>query len=379
MQFKATTRTPSRLQSPAAFAGGGFALIALVVGTLWAAQRPERVREPLPRQAPAPAIALAPAPRATLVTPPRPVFRHSVIPGGVHGAAELASRLARDPVARVHYANFDVAGASLVRVEKPRLVHVSYRIGDKIYWTKNKVRLAAGEELLSDGTQQVRTRCGNRIADSRQAAESDNEPAPEVLDALMVSADDLLDLGENLAAAAAAAGTTVGLTNFTAPAPSPTPTLLLPSFTAPAATLLASGVQGVTPFGPHVMPVLVSSDTSLPTSAPAQAQSTAAAPVPVAAAQPGHSDDAPAAVVSSPPSPSAASIPATPAPSLPIRTLPAGPLGHGAEPAGAATPASQPVDAATPIPEPGSAVLAVIALIALAAALAGRRAAGKAS
>jgi hypothetical protein len=336
MQFKATTRTPYRLPSPAAFACGGVALIVLVIGSLWLPESREPARAPA--FIPLPRVAAAPAARPATATTPRPLYRHCVMAGGVHGAAELASKLARDPVANIHYANFNVARASIVHVAKSRLVHVSYRIGDKIYWTRNKVRLAAGEELLTDGAHLVRSRCGNRIADTRQAIESDKEPAPEVLDALMVSADGLLDGSGGLA------NTSAGVTDFTAAAAA----LLAPA--APAATPFpAHPVAGLVSFNTGLYP---SAHTSLPAALPAPAQSalpapaqpapaTPAAAAPVAAPQPGHGDDqADAAVPSAPPPPSTA-IPATPV------TV--------------ATPA-------TPVPEPGSSALAIGALIALALA-----------
>jgi hypothetical protein len=342
MQFKAATRTHYRLPSPAAFAGGGLALIVLALGVLWLAESPEPVRAPV--FTPLPRLAAASAARLAAPMPP-PVYRHSVIPGGVHGAAELASKLARDPVASIHYANFNVARASLVRLAKARLVHVSYRIGDKIYWTKNKVRLAPGEELLTDGAHLVRTRCGNRIADSRQAMESDKEPAPDVLDALMVSAGDLPDGSGNLA------NTAAGVTDFT----------------APAAALLAPAAQAVPPFPAPAMAALVSWNTglypslpaSLATAPPNPEQAAPAAAAPVVAAQPGHGDAQVApAVANAPPTPSrpsTASILASPV------TL-----------ATAAAPAGSTTGTATPVPEPGSSVLAIVALIALA--LARRRA-----
>jgi MYXO-CTERM domain-containing protein len=353
MQFKATTRTHYRLPSPAAFAGGGVALIVLVIGSLWLAESPEPVRSPAPVALPR--LAAPTTPRQPTPQPSGPVYRHSVIPGGVHGAAGLASILARDPVASVHYANFDVARASMVKVAKSRLVHVSYRIGDKIYWTKSTVRLAAGEELLTDGVHLVRSRCGNRIADARQAIESDNEPAPEVLDALMVSADDLPDDTENLA------NTSGGVANGVA------------NFTAPAAILLASSAQAAAPLPVGAAPDLVSWDTTphttlrttLPASPPVPAQAAPAAP-----AQPGHGDDDVPAVAGSAPSPPSTTPSSS---STPVVTL-AGPLAHSGEPAAAATPARPAMESesAAPIPEPGSAALALAALVALS--LARRRA-----
>ena len=184
---------PARL-----FAGGALASILIVAAGLWLAEKPDRVRKPLPEMT----LMAAPAVRASVAEEAKPVrlvYRNSVIPGGAHGAAELAAALQRDPVAAAHYANFDVAAAHVVQVGQSRLVHVSYRIGDQIYWTKKKVLLAPGEELLSDGTHLARTRCGNRIADEPEGPVLDNEPAPEVLDAAFVSSGDLIDQAPGIA------------------------------------------------------------------------------------------------------------------------------------------------------------------------------------
>jgi hypothetical protein len=183
-----------------ALAGSGFAFVVLVLAWVWLAEKPELVRTLLPEMTLARATQ-AVMPAAENVKPLKLVYRNSVIPGGVHSQSELASALQRDPVAAAHYAGFDVAATRIVRVEQSRLVHVSYRIGDKIYWTKKKVRLALGEILLSDGKHLTRARCGNRIADEPQGPLLDNEPAPEVLDAVFVSADDLIDQTVNMAAA----------------------------------------------------------------------------------------------------------------------------------------------------------------------------------
>lgn len=116
---------------------------------------------------------------------PKRVYGHSVIPGGVRGAKELTSALERDKIVKAHYANFDAAKAYIVHVKSAKSVYVSYRMGDEIYWTKKKVRLAKGEELLTDGKSLVRARCGNRIADTSQSMVSSMEPAPEVLDTVL--------------------------------------------------------------------------------------------------------------------------------------------------------------------------------------------------
>jgi hypothetical protein len=115
----------------------------------------------------------------------RRVYPYSVIPGGVDTRADIAEHVASDKVVADHYASFDVAKAHPVTVGKARAVHVSYRKGNKIYWTAGKVMLAQGETLLSDGTHEIRGRCGNRISDSAQLPVAMNEPTAAELDQLV--------------------------------------------------------------------------------------------------------------------------------------------------------------------------------------------------
>src|SRR5947209_3205181 len=112
----------------------------------------------------------------------RPIFPFSVIPQGVTSAEELKTVLAYDPVARAHYAGFSAATARLVRVDKPRAVHVSYRVGNRIYWTKNRMLLQLGEILISDGKNSARTRCGNRISDEAALPVLEHEPSMKMLE-----------------------------------------------------------------------------------------------------------------------------------------------------------------------------------------------------
>jgi hypothetical protein len=58
---------------------------------------------------------------------------------------------------------------------------VSYRLGDRVFWTRNPVRLAEGEAVLTDGGAIVRARCGNRISDV-PGETSPDEPDPLLLD-----------------------------------------------------------------------------------------------------------------------------------------------------------------------------------------------------
>lgn len=117
----------------------------------------------------------------------RPIYAYSVIPGGAMNSKELKQALARDPVAASHYAGFHTQSAKPVRLAQARKVYVSYRVGNRIYWTSKKVALHAGETLLSDGAHLVRGRCGNRISELPARPNSPAEPPEPVLDAPVLS------------------------------------------------------------------------------------------------------------------------------------------------------------------------------------------------
>jgi hypothetical protein len=127
----------------------------------------------------------------------RRVYKFSVVPGGVTSRSDLVHMIRTDKVVAEHYAGFAVDKASLQIVDKPRAVHVSYRKGDKVYWTANKVMLARGETVLSDGHNLIRTRCGNRISDTPQLPVEANGPGEDTLDS---SADDAAGDGSTVQA-----------------------------------------------------------------------------------------------------------------------------------------------------------------------------------
>lgn len=112
----------------------------------------------------------------------RRIYPYSVVPGGVSGGSELQRIIRTDRVVAAHYASYDAGQARSVVVDKPRAVYVSYRKGDKVYWTANKVMLAPGETLLSDGRNEMRARCANRISDLPQYPVEAHRPAMEELD-----------------------------------------------------------------------------------------------------------------------------------------------------------------------------------------------------
>lgn len=112
----------------------------------------------------------------------REVYPYSLVPGGVRSARELRAVFDHDPVLRAHYRNFDFNRARLVRLTGDRTVYVSYRIGNKVYWTTKLVRLHAGEMLLTDGVMNVRTRCGNQISENPRMEVSPDEPKVATLE-----------------------------------------------------------------------------------------------------------------------------------------------------------------------------------------------------
>jgi hypothetical protein len=92
-----------------------------------------------------------------------PYYRYSIIPGGAYSQTELRQALASDKVAAAHFADFRVADTRVTTLDQDRYSYVSYRIGDRVFWTSQPVLLLKGEELLTDGVHLARTRCGNRL------------------------------------------------------------------------------------------------------------------------------------------------------------------------------------------------------------------------
>ena len=112
----------------------------------------------------------------------RSLFPYSVIPGGVESAQELKNAVERDPVVARHYADFDVSKTRVIRLDRDRMEYVSYRLGDRIFWTKRELRLRKGETLITDGTHEARTRCGNRLSEHSVEPTSADQPSAEALE-----------------------------------------------------------------------------------------------------------------------------------------------------------------------------------------------------
>lgn len=96
----------------------------------------------------------------------RRVFAYSVIPGGVESAADLRNSVTRDPVVAKHYEDFQVDRTRVVHLNQARFLYVSYRLGNRVFWSKKPLMLAKGETVITDGEHIARTRCGNRLSEA---------------------------------------------------------------------------------------------------------------------------------------------------------------------------------------------------------------------
>jgi hypothetical protein len=187
------SRKGSRLKQR--LAAVGLLGVAACAG-LYALAMSESAAPALSAQAHAPAGSATPAPgvlrtAAQVETKKtRRVYPYSIVPGGVLDRKELTHVVAVDQVVAEHYSAFEASKTTIKTVDKPRAVYVSYRKGDKVFWTSKKLRLAQGETLLSDGQNEIRTRCGNRISDVPQLPVEANGPGEEELDASVEQAQE---------------------------------------------------------------------------------------------------------------------------------------------------------------------------------------------
>jgi hypothetical protein len=113
---------------------------------------------------------------APLVLPRRVVYPYSIIPGGIQTPADLRQVSDHDRLVGGHYAGFDFRNARIVELDQPKLVYLSYRMGDRIFWTGKKISLRKGERLITDGKITARMRCANQVSEKAQPAVSAVEP-----------------------------------------------------------------------------------------------------------------------------------------------------------------------------------------------------------
>jgi hypothetical protein len=100
------------------------------------------------------------------------IYPYSIIPGGVHSIEELKNAIAKDPVVSAQYAGFHLTNARIIRLDRERAMHVTYRRGDQVYWTQRALKLVKGETLITDGAHTALARCGNMIAEAIVAPSS---------------------------------------------------------------------------------------------------------------------------------------------------------------------------------------------------------------
>ena len=112
----------------------------------------------------------------------RQVFPFSVVPGGTITKEEVKAKVAADPTVREHYKGIDFDKLKPFRLTRPAMGYVSYRIGNKIFWTSQRLYLKPGEILLSDGISMLRGRCGNRVSLIPMGPVRKGEPSQAVLD-----------------------------------------------------------------------------------------------------------------------------------------------------------------------------------------------------
>lgn len=92
------------------------------------------------------------------------VYPYSVVAGGVESREDIDESIRRDPIVAEHYAGIDKNRMEVVNLRNDTSAYVSFRKNGAIYWTSKKVHVPQGERVLSDGTNCIRARCGNRIS-----------------------------------------------------------------------------------------------------------------------------------------------------------------------------------------------------------------------
>jgi hypothetical protein len=111
----------------------------------------------------------------------RKVYPYSIVPGGAENLNE-AKRAMLDPAIKANYANIDLTKLKQVKLTTNLSGYVSYRWGEKIYWTSKAVTLRAGETVFTDGVHIVRGRCLNCYSQHAMSPTRAKEPTEQVMD-----------------------------------------------------------------------------------------------------------------------------------------------------------------------------------------------------
>jgi len=112
----------------------------------------------------------------------RKVYPYSIVPGGAENLRE-ARQAMTDPAIKANYANVDLSKLKQVKLTENLSGYVSYRWGEKIYWTKKRLTLRAGETVFTDGKNIVRGRCLNCYSALPMLPIRPTEPSEKILDA----------------------------------------------------------------------------------------------------------------------------------------------------------------------------------------------------
>lgn len=107
----------------------------------------------------------AAVPAESTMLPVRPIYRHSVVPGGVYSRAEAEDAAFRRPDVANHYRRVDFPRLRRMEMPRERLYYASYRRDNSIYWTSYPLRVGAKETVLDDGVNLIRARCGNLLSE----------------------------------------------------------------------------------------------------------------------------------------------------------------------------------------------------------------------
>jgi hypothetical protein len=111
----------------------------------------------------------------------RKVYPYSIVPGGAEDVRQAKLSMS-DPAIKGHYAGIDLAHLKQVKLTANLSGYVSYRWGDKIYWTAKRITLRVGETVYTDGTHIVRGRCLNCYSALPMSPIRPHEPTEAVLD-----------------------------------------------------------------------------------------------------------------------------------------------------------------------------------------------------
>ena len=114
----------------------------------------------------------------------RKVYPYSIVPGGARSVEE-ARRAMADPSLKAQYASFNLGQLKQVQLDHDIKGYVSYRWGDRIYWTSKKLTLHAGEMVFTDGTHIARGRCLNCYSALPMAPIRPHEPTEKTMDVAM--------------------------------------------------------------------------------------------------------------------------------------------------------------------------------------------------